>query len=136
MASFNERGAGTYRCTFTKLDENFVITDKETQLPVTRWRWVFQETGDPTTVGEIDTITSPGFKKGSNGLRFLTGMLGRAPQEGDTTDALIGQEFDVQYNLNRANNLAIVGVTKPAPTGAGLPPALAAVEAKSGDLPF
>src|SRR5688572_13047710 len=125
MAEFNERGAGTYRCTFVKLDEDYRITDKATQQEVVRWRWVFQETSDPTTVGEIDTLTSPGFKKGSNGLRFLMGMLGRPPQVGDKTDALIGQEFDVQYGPNRAGTLAIVGVTRPAavptPVVAGLP---------------
>jgi hypothetical protein len=136
MASFNERGAGTYRCTFVKLDEDFTITDKQTQQDVTRWRWVFQEVADSTTAGEIDTLTSPGFKKGSNGLRFLMGMLGRAPQVGDTTDALIGQEFDVQYGPNRAGTLAIVGVTRPANPTPLAAAGVATDQASPGELPF
>jgi hypothetical protein len=143
MASFNERTAGTYRCTFAKLDEDFEITDRTTGERAARWRWVFQETSDPTTVGEIDTLTSVGFRKGSNGLRFLMGMLGRPPQEGDSTDALIGQEFDVQYGPNRAGTLSIVGVVRPdetrsAAAGTTLAPlpAAASSTANDGPLPF
>lgn len=134
MASFTERGAGTYRAKFVRLDENFEITDKATGQTETRWLWVFQEVSDPTTVGQIDTLTSVGFRKGTNGLRFLMGMLGRPPQEGDNTEALIGQEFDIQYGPNRAGNLAIVGVTKPA--GPTALPAAAASTANDGPLPF
>ena len=69
---------------------------------MTMWRWVFQETADPTTVGELDTLTSPHFKARSNGLKLFTGMLGRAPTEQDDTDTLIGQEFDVVFGPNQA----------------------------------
>lgn len=112
MARFTEREAGTYRCRFVKLDEGYTITDRETKEEVVRWRWIFQEVGNDLTTGQIDTLTSPGFAKGSNGLRFLTGMLGRPPTKEDDTDNLIGQEFDVQYGPNRAGTLAIIGVLR------------------------
>jgi hypothetical protein len=135
MAKYTERAAGTYRCRFVKLDENFTMTDKQTGEDVTRWRWVFQEVGDPTTVGEIDTISSPGFRPRSNGLKFLMGMLGGPPPAGFDTDTLIGQEFDVQYGPNQAGTLTIVGVAKPSN-----PTPVAAVSAAHqeapGDLPF
>ena len=135
MVKFTEREAGTYRARFVSLDTDFEITDKASGQPVKRWRWVFQETSDETTVGQIDTITSPGFNKGSNGLRFLMGMLGRPPTNEDDTDTLIGQEFDVQYGPNRAGNLSIVGVLK-----VGNPTPVAQLSAAHqhppGELPF
>lgn len=145
MVKFTEREAGTYRARFVSLDTDFEITDKATKEIVKRWRWVFQAVDDDTTVGQIDTITSPGFNKGSNGLRFLTGMLGRPPTNEDDTDNLIGQVFDVQYGPNRAGNLAIVGVLKVANpnAGAALPPSdptLLGAKVKDrtsdGNLPF
>src|SRR5262245_9688241 len=92
MVKFQEREAGVYRCRFVSLDTDFELTDRESRETVKRWRWVFQDVSDPTTVGEIDTVTSVGFRPGSNGLKFLTGMLGRVPNNDDDTDALIGQE--------------------------------------------
>ena len=65
------------------------------------WRWVFQELADSTTVGEMDTLTTPGFRTRSNGLKFFTGMLGRPPTEQDDTDTLIGQDFDVTWGPNQ-----------------------------------
>lgn len=133
MAKFTEREAGTYRCRFVALDEAYVITDRQTGQDVTRWRWIFQEVADSTTVGQIDTLTSPGFQKGSNGLRFLTGMLGRPPTKEDDTDNLIGQEFDVQYGPNRAGTLAIIGVLRVAQA---VPTGVPADQMPRGDLPF
>ena len=137
MAKCTEREAGTYRCKFVQLDEDFQITDRKTGEELTRWRWVFQEVGNDLTTGQIDTLTSPGFAKGSNGLRFLTGMLGRPPTKEDDTDNLIGQEFDVQYGPNRAGTLAIVGVLKvsanPTPLAAA---GVATDQTPPGDLPF
>lgn len=136
MARYEEREAGTYRCVFVKLDEDFRITDKQSGQEVLRWRWVFQEKGNDLTTGEIDTLTSPGFAKGSNGLRFLTGMLGRPPTKEDDTDNLIGQEFDVQYGPNRAGTLAITGVLKvagPTPVAAA---GVATDQTPPGELPF
>lgn len=137
MAKFTEREAGTYRSRFVKLDEDYEITDRQTGQKVTRWRWIFQETADTTTVGEIDTLTSPGFKKGSNGLRFFTGMLGRPPNNNDDTAQLIGQEFDVVYGPNRNGTLTITDVRKLAtsyPTG--LPEISAQHQEPPGELPF
>lgn len=113
MPVFKERTPGIYRAKFVKLDEDFRLTDRDTKEEVIRWRWVFQETNDPTTVGELDTVTSPGFRARSNGLKFLTGMLGRQPQEGDDTATLIGQEFDVVYGPNQAGRYTITGVSLP-----------------------
>lgn len=135
MVKYTEREAGTYRCRFVALDTEYKITDRQTGQEVTRWRWVYQDVRDDTTIGQIDTLTSPGFAKGSNGLRFLTGMLGRAPTKEDDTDYLIGKEFDVQYGPNRAGTLAIIGVLRVAD-----PTPVAAVSAQHqgspGELPF
>lgn len=136
MAKYTERAAGVYRCTFTKLDENYTFEDKKTGEEITRWRWVFQDKNDPTTVGEIDTLTSPGFRPRSNGLKFLMGMLGRAPNGDDDTDALIGQEFDVTYGPNQAGTLTIIGVTKPAAVPTPVAAVSAAHQEAPGDLPF
>ena len=68
MAKYTERDAAVYLATFVKLDESFEITDRDTKETVIRWRWVFQDINDPTTAGEIDTITTPGFRPRSNGL--------------------------------------------------------------------
>lgn len=114
MPTFSEveRKPGVYRARFTKLDPDYRITDKDSGEELVRWRWVFQETADPTTVGEMDTITSTSFKPRTNGRRFLTGMLGREPVEGDDTDALIGQEFDVTYGPNQGGRNTVISVTK------------------------
>ncbi len=101
---------GTYLCTFTELDEQYEITLKGTGETVTRYRWIFQKVDDPTTEGQIDTITSPSFKPQTNGLKFLTGMLGRAPVEGDRTDGLIGRRFNVTWSPNQAGTNAITNV--------------------------
>ena len=113
MPEYKERAPGTYRARFVKLDEHYMINDRDSGEEVERWRWLFQEVDDPTTMGQLDTLTSVGFKSRSNGLKFFTGMLGRAPREGDNTDTLIGQEFDVNYGPNQNGRYTIVGVTKP-----------------------
>lgn len=129
-----DRKAGTYRARFVKLDTGFVLTDKDTGEDVIRWRWVFQETADSTTVGEIDTITSPSFKARTNGLKFFTGMLGRTPTESDDTDDLVGKEYDVQYGPNQNGRLTIIGVTKVAGGSGDTSPATDRVP--GDDLPF
>lgn len=132
-----ERKQGTYRARFVRLDTDFPIVDKQSGEDVIRWRWVFQDVSDPTTVGELDTITSPHFKSRSNGLKFLTGMLGRAPVEADDPDTLVGQEFDVVWGPNQTGRLTIVNVmrpqTVPTPVAAGLP---AVDQTPPGELPF
>ena len=135
MAKYTERAAGIYPATFTKLDENFEITDRETKELVTRWRWVFQELADATTAGELDTITSPGFRPRSNGLKFLTGMLGGPPPANFDTDSLIGTVFDVTYGPNQNGTLTITNVLRranPTPVAA----VAAAHQDPPGELPF
>lgn len=112
MVKYGGREAGIYRARFVSLDTGFVITDRDTGEEVTRWRWLFQETKDPTTVGEIDTITSAYMGPRTNGLKFFTGMLGRPPTKDDDTDDLIGQLFDVTYGANQNGRLTIIGVTR------------------------
>ncbi len=112
MPTYTERAPGNYRARFVKLDTGFELTDKETGEIQNKWRWVWQELSDPTTVGEMDTITSPHFRSRSNGLKLFTGMLGRPPQEGDDTDSLIGQVFDVQYGPNANGRFTVVGALK------------------------
>jgi hypothetical protein len=113
MPEYRERAPGNYPARFVKLDENYPITDRETGQEMIRWRWVFQEVADPTTMGEMDTLTTPGFKSRSNGLKFFTGMLGRAPKPGDNTDTLVGEVFDVSFGPNQNGRFTIVNVTKP-----------------------
>ena len=112
MVAYKERAPGTYVARFVKLDTAYEITDKDTQETVLRWRWVFQEVDDPTTVGELDTITSPSFKARTNGLKLFTGMLGRPPTDADDTDDLIGQVFDVIYGPNQNGRYTVVGAMK------------------------
>lgn len=123
-----DRKPGTYRARFVKLDTEYRMTDRESGEEVIRWRWVFQETADSTTVGELDTITSTSFRARTNGLKFFTGMLGRTPTEDDDTDALIGQEFDVLWGPNQNGRLTIVAVTRPV----GSPPAAKGAAVNAG----
>ncbi len=111
-----EREVGTYRSKFVALDEHFPITPRATGVTEERWRWVFQhlDPKDPDPV--IDAIASPGFKQRSNNLKFLTGMLGRAPRIGDKTEDLLGQDFDVDYGPNLNGRNTIVNVRKVTPT--------------------
>lgn len=136
MVKFGGREPGTYRATFVKLDTDFEMTDRETQETVTRWRWVFQDKNDPTTVGEMDTITSPSLNPRTNGLKFFTGMLGRPPTKEDDTDYLLGQEFDVTWGPNQAQRLTIVNVARPKETPVPTLPAAATSTASDGPLPF
>src|SRR5262245_10205081 len=136
MVKYTERAAGVYRATFTKLDTAFTMTDKDSGEEITRWRWVFQDVSDSTTMGELDTLTSPGFKPRSNGLKFLSGMLGRLPTNEDDTDSVMGQTFDVTYGPNQAGRLTVIAVTRPTPAPqTGQDAATFAAENK-GDLPF
>jgi hypothetical protein len=112
VVAYKERAPGIYRAKFVKLDTDYHLTDKETGEDITRWRWVFQETGDTTTMGEMDTLTSTGFKSRSNGLKFFTGMLGRAPTPADDTDALLGQTFDVVFGPNQNGRHTITNVLR------------------------
>jgi hypothetical protein len=134
MVKYAERAPGVYRATFTKLDPAYKVTTREGD-ELTMWRWVFQEVGDPTTVGELDTLTSPHFKARSNGLKLFTGMLGRAPTDADDTDTLLGQEFDVVFGPNQAGRNTVTGATRPAGTVPTLP-AAATSTASDGPLPF
>jgi hypothetical protein len=103
---------GIYRCKFTALDPEYVITDKQTGEEVSRFRWVFQSVKDTTTAGELDTLTTPNFKPRTNGLKLLTGMLGRPPKEGDDTDKLVGRLFDVVWGPNQNGRLTITAATR------------------------
>lgn len=116
MVAYKERAAGIYRAAFVKLDTAFKLTDRETQEEVMRWRWVFQEVADQTTVGEMDTVTSAGFKARSNGLKLFTGMLGRPPTEADDTDQHLGKVFDVVWGPNQNGRMTITGVVRIATT--------------------
>ena len=115
MPEYQERAPGVYRAVFTALDEAYPITMRETGEEVIRWRWVWQEKGDSTTMGELDTITTSGFRARSNALKLFSGMLGRAPRPGDNTDQLIGQEFDVVYGPNQNGRNTVTGATRPTP---------------------
>jgi hypothetical protein len=112
MVAYKERAAGIYRSTFVKLDPNYKLIDKDTEEEVTRWRWVFQEVSDPTTVGEMDTITSPSFRARTNGLKLFTGMLGRPPTDQDDTDQHLGKVFDVVWGPNQNGRMTIVNVLR------------------------
>lgn len=138
MPTYTERAPGSYRATFVKLDTDYRLIDKDTQEELIRWRWVWQEVGDTTTMGELDTISSPSFRARTNGLKLFTGMLGRAPKEGDNTDDLIGQVFDVQYGPNQNGRYTVVGATKPVTPAqkAEQQHAIQEGDALPNDLPF
>jgi hypothetical protein len=132
VVKYAERAPGVYRAKFLGVTDR-EITDRQTGEVDTVWLWRWQETADPTTVGELDTITSRHFKARSNALRIFTGMLGRPPTGDDDTDNLIGQEFDVVYGPNQSGKNTVTGATRPAPTAL---PAAAASTASDGPLPF
>jgi len=131
MVAYKERAPGIYRSRFVKLDTDYKITDRETSEELTRWRWVFQEIEDSTTVGELDTISSPGFKSRSNGLKLFTGMLGRAPTEADDTDQHLGKVFDVVWGPNQNGRMTVVNVIRVATADNFVPAETASV----GELP-
>lgn len=112
MPEYKERAPGTYRATFVKLDTDYPIVDRQTGEETIRWRWVFQEVADPSSLGELDTISTPGFRARSNGLKLFTGMLGRAPREGDNTDSLIRGVFDVVYGPNQNGRNTVINAFK------------------------
>jgi len=141
MPTYTERAPGVYRAKFVKLDTDYKLTDKETGEELTRWRWVWQEVSDPTTVGELDTITSTSFRARTNGLKLFTGMLGRAPRDGDDTDSLIGQEFDVVYGPNQNGRYTVTGASPAKTLAQATANAAAQKAAQEGDtdptdLPF
>jgi hypothetical protein len=136
MVKYAERAPGVYPATFVALDTEYPITDRTTGEEKVMWRWVFQELADKTTVGEMDTLTTPGFRARSNGLKLFTGMLGRPPTPEDDTDTLIGQAFDVTWGPNQNGRNTITGALQ---RGAVVPPTLPAAAtstASDGELPF
>jgi hypothetical protein len=138
MPTYTERAPSNYTAKFVNLDTEYKLTDKETGEELTRWRWVWQEVGDPTTAGVLDTITSTSFRARTNGLKLFTGMLGRAPKDGDNTDDLIGQVFEVTYGPNQ-NGRYTVTAAVPARTGAQKAEAQHAIQEGDEDptdLPF
>jgi hypothetical protein len=132
---FTERTVGVYRAKFVGVTP-LTITDKVSKEEKEVWVWKWQELADPTTAGELDTITGNSFKS-RNAVKLFTGMLGRPPTESDDTDALIGQDFDVVYGPNQGGRLTVTGAVRPqgvpTPVVAGLP---AVDTTPPGDLPF
>ena len=136
MVAYKERAPGVYRAVFKGVTDR-TITNRETGEESAMWLWRWQETGDDTTAGELDTLTSPHFKSRSNGLRLLTGMLGRAPTEADNTEDLEGQEFDVVYGPNQNGRYTVTGATRPQSNPTSVVAGLPAVDTTPpGDLPF
>ena len=131
-----ERQPGTYRAIFKGVTP-ITITVRATGEEMDMWRWVWQEKGDETTVGEIDTLTSPHTRQRSNGLKLFTGILGRQPTEADDTDAHIGEEHDVVWGPNQGGRFTVTGVSR---VGSANPTPVVAVsaahQAPPGDLPF
>lgn len=107
-----ERKPGVYRAAFVGLDTDYEIHSKDSDQDEIVWRWTFQDVNDSTTVGELDTITSPSFRARTNGLKFFTGMLGRPPTDADDTDDHIGEVFDVYWGPNNAGRNTIVNVMR------------------------
>ena len=103
---YRERESGIYRSKFVRVEET-EFTDKATGEVVKRWRWVFQELSDPTTVGEMDTLTSRNFKPRSNGLKLFMGILGRPPVQGDDPAKHYGTIVDVVYGPNQNGRLTV-----------------------------
>lgn len=100
-----ERDAGVYLSTFISI-EDFDYTDKISGEKEYRWRWNFVDEND----APLDTITSRHFRQNSNGLRFLTGLLGRPPKEGDKPSDLYGKLVNVVWGVNRGGKLTITDI--------------------------
>jgi hypothetical protein len=111
MVAYKERAPNVYRAKFVKLDTDYKLIDRESGEEVTRWRWVFEDLTS-NDFGDLDTITSPGFRARSNGLKLFTGMLGRAPTEADDTDQHIGKVFNVVYGPNQNGRNTVTGVVR------------------------
>jgi hypothetical protein len=127
MATYTERAAGIYRCTYTGQIER-TFTDQETGAEELRWIWKFQEISDPLTTGQIDKITGTSLQSpNSNAYKMAAGIVGRKLQPGDDTETFIGQQYDVVYGPNQAGNLTITSVVKAQATA----PASAAVSVAS-----
>lgn len=109
---YAERVAGVYPAVFIRV-EDYPIKDKDTDEVKPMWRWVFHDIDDDTPAGEMDTISTPGYRPRSNGLRIFTGMLGRDPGPGDDPLKLAGATFDVVYGQNQGGRLTITDVHKP-----------------------
>lgn len=135
-----ERQPGTYRGIFKGV-KPITITVRATGEEMDMWRWLWQEPGDDTTVGEIDCLTAPHTRQRSNGLRLFTGILGRSPTEADDTEDHIGEEHLITWGPNQNGRYTVVAVsrapqsapTQPAPVAPGLPPV---DQTAPGELPF
>ena len=100
-----EREAGIYVSEFLGVFP-FQYDDKVTGEKQDRWRWVFRDDKQR----ELDTLTSPHFRPRSNGLKLLTGILGRAPKSGDKPNDKVGTIVNAVWGENQGGKLTIVNV--------------------------
>jgi hypothetical protein len=106
MVSFRTRVAGIYRARYDGTDVR-ELDDADTGEKVSRWLWRFTD-GQGEEIGKW-TGTDP-RSPNSNAHKMLVGVMGRKPQDGDDTDAMVGKMYDVVYGLNQAGNLTITSV--------------------------
>jgi len=102
---FDEPEAGIYPATFEGV-EPFSYEDKQTGETELRWRWVF--VGIDGT--DFDTLTSRSFRPGTNGLKLFTGILGRAPRNGDKVSDHVGAFVQLVYGPNKGGKLTVTDV--------------------------
>lgn len=115
--SYSEPEAGIYPAAFTAC-EPFQYEDKTTGEIELRWRWVFY-LDDET---EMDTLTSRSFRPGTNALKLFTGILGRAPVQGDKPSDSYGKRVQVVYGPNKGGKLTVTDVHQDkAPRPAAVP---------------
>lgn len=142
MPSYRERSAGVYRARFLGSPEK-TLTDQESGEKSEHYDWQFQEVADPSPNGFMSRLTGQSLRSAnSNAFKFMQGILGRPPREGDDTDTYIGQVYDVVYGPNQSGNLCITGImpiretAQPVPTTVAHPNGLAATEQLHDDTPL
>jgi hypothetical protein len=100
-----ERDAGIYVSEFLGVMP-FQYDDKATGEKQDRWRWLFVDADKHP----LDTLTSPHFRPRSNGLKLFTGILGRAPKDGDRPNESVGKIVNVVWGLNQGGKLTVTDV--------------------------
>ena len=106
-----DREPGIYVAEFLGVS-HFQYVNKVSNETEDRWRWLFRDDQQKP----LDTLTSTHMRAGSNGLKLFTGILGRAPKEGEKPNDKVGTIVQAVWGPNRGDKLTITSVVpyKPA----------------------
>jgi hypothetical protein len=101
---YTEREPGIYPAVFTAI-KNHEYNDQATGELEKRWVWEFAD-----EAGTMDTMTSRLFAARSKATKIFTGIVGRAPKNGDKPSAFIGKDVNVVWGPNQNGRLTITDV--------------------------